>query len=217
MRLTAIQIAVSILAITSVASIFGGAPGDETLAARIQRLIKQMGDENFTKRESASRELEAIGAPAIDALQKAATSNGDAEIRGRARRILDCFAARELAAAAKKELSSWEGVWEGNGKQKFIIKGDRWLWGDATTKPDENPIKNRITIVQVGKTTTFADLVVSDGTAEKKVCHAIFRLDGDTLHYCGTYDPFRPTEFRTTVNTFYVAWKRVAKSGMGMK
>jgi hypothetical protein len=35
MRLTAIQIAASVLAITCVVSIFGGALGDEKLAARI--------------------------------------------------------------------------------------------------------------------------------------------------------------------------------------
>jgi len=43
------------------------------------------------------------------------------------------------------------------------------------------------------------------------VARAIFRLDGDTLHYCGTYGSVRPTQFRTSSNEFYVAWKRVKK------
>src|SRR5262245_46458426 len=212
MRLIGIWIAAAVLAVASAASVFGGDPANETAPARIQRLIKQLGHDRFAKREEASKELDAIGEPAIDALRKATASDGDAEIRCRAQRILDAFAARAQAAAAKKELASMQGVWEGNGKQKFIIKGDRWLWGDATTRSDEIPTTHRITIVEVGKTATFAELVVVDGKTEK-ICRAIFRLDGDTLHYCGTYDLFRPTEFRTTLNTFYVAWKRVPTGG----
>jgi hypothetical protein len=67
----------------------------------------------------------------------------------------------------------------------------------------------------VGEKTIQADVVVADGTPERKVCRAIYRLDGDTLHYCGAFELFRPTEFRTTRNSFYVAWNRVPKGGSG--
>src|SRR5262245_49977844 len=44
---------------------------DEPLADRVVRLIKQLGHEKYAKREQASKELEAIGAPALDALRQA--------------------------------------------------------------------------------------------------------------------------------------------------
>jgi uncharacterized protein (TIGR03067 family) len=186
---------------------------NESLSARVARLVDQLGHKEFAKREAASKELQAIGEPARDALMKAA-AGADPEVRRRAQKILDSFAARARAAAAKKELAAWQGEWVGNGNQKFIIKGDRWLWGDATTKPDD-PSANRIVIVEVGKAATLTDMIVADGTAERKVCRAIFHLDGDTLHYCGTYDWFRPTEFRTTPSSFHVAWRRVQKVESG--
>jgi len=191
------------------AGLFGDPP-DEPTADRVARLIKQLGHEEFARREEASKELDAIGEQVFDALQKAATSDGDAEIRSRAQRILDTFTARAQAAAAKKELAAWEGVWVGNGGQKLIFKGDRYLWGDATVKPDATPT-NPLAIVEVGKMVTVAELVVGEGTPAQKVCHAIFRRDGDTLHYCGTYGDSRPTEFKPTEENTYYAWKRVTK------
>src|SRR5690348_15156304 len=49
--------------------------GPETpTPAAIQRLITQLGSDEFTEREAASRRLEAIGEPALPALHKAAAS-----------------------------------------------------------------------------------------------------------------------------------------------
>jgi hypothetical protein len=39
---------------------------------------------------------------------------------------------RPTRAAAKKDLAKWEGEWTGNGGQRFIVKGDRWMWGDGS-------------------------------------------------------------------------------------
>jgi hypothetical protein len=50
----------------------------------------------------------------------------------------------------------------------------------------------------------LADLHVPDN----RVVKAIFRLDGDVLHYCGTYDLPRPTEFVQRGDPYYVAWQR---------
>src|SRR6266571_2059045 len=41
----------------------------------IVRLIKQLGSDKFKEREAASKRLAEIGEPALDALDKAATSN----------------------------------------------------------------------------------------------------------------------------------------------
>src|SRR5262249_21498260 len=56
--------------------------------SRITRLIQQLGDEEFALREAASTALEMLGEPALPALRNAAASSLDAEIRARARAIL---------------------------------------------------------------------------------------------------------------------------------
>ncbi len=61
----------------------GEAPNKE----KIDKLIEQLGSGNFTERENAAKELETIGAPALEALRKAAKSS-DAEVRKRAKTIL---------------------------------------------------------------------------------------------------------------------------------
>jgi WD40 repeat protein len=54
------------------------APAD----AEVARLVKHLGDDNFDKREVASKGLEAIGEPALEAVTKTATSS-DLEVRRR--------------------------------------------------------------------------------------------------------------------------------------
>jgi WD40 repeat protein len=60
----------------------------------IERLIRQLGHENFREREAASRRLLAIGAPAWDALRKAVAASDDPEIRQRAARLVQALAKR---------------------------------------------------------------------------------------------------------------------------
>jgi hypothetical protein len=62
-------------------------PAREPDAAAIARLVKRLGDPKFTEREKATRALEAIGFPAIDALRKAAKDK-DGEVAHRARRLV---------------------------------------------------------------------------------------------------------------------------------
>ena len=50
----------------------------------IERLIKQLGSDEFEEREAASKALKKVGKPALKALHEAATENADAEIRSRA-------------------------------------------------------------------------------------------------------------------------------------
>src|SRR6185436_2100815 len=100
-----------------------------------------------------------------------------------------------LAAAAEKELARWQGEWTGNGGQKFLVKGDRWAWGTAGTWTLDEQTANRLLIVGVGEKLIHADLMVGDPANGGRVARAIFRLDGDTLHYCGTYGSVRPTQF----------------------
>ena len=67
--------------------------GKEAKADRVADLSRQLGHEEFAKREAASRELDAIGAPALDALRKAA-SHDDPEVRRRAEQILQAVTGR---------------------------------------------------------------------------------------------------------------------------
>jgi hypothetical protein len=55
---------------------------------RIDRLIRQLGSDEFSQRDGASRQLEKIGPPAVEALRAAAASNKDAEVRRRAADIV---------------------------------------------------------------------------------------------------------------------------------
>lgn len=56
-------------------------------ADRVQDLIRKLGSEDYAVREQATEELRKIGAPAREALRKAAESD-DPEIRERAQRLL---------------------------------------------------------------------------------------------------------------------------------
>ena len=55
--------------------------------AEIARLVKQLGDDDFDKREAATARLKEIGEPALDAVTKAARSR-DPEVRLRAEDII---------------------------------------------------------------------------------------------------------------------------------
>ncbi len=71
-------------------------------AARIQKLVEQLGSAEFQDREKAAQELEAVGEPALPALRKAAAGD-DAEVKARAAKLVTQIerraeSARELAA-----------------------------------------------------------------------------------------------------------------------
>jgi uncharacterized protein (TIGR03067 family) len=94
-------------------AVSGGPPADppsEPVADRVARLVRQLGDKNYAKREAASKELDAIGEPARDALTKA-VAGGDAEVGRRARTVLDSLDVRARAAAAKADLAKLQGTW----------------------------------------------------------------------------------------------------------
>jgi hypothetical protein len=56
-------------------------PSDQ---ATIAKLIEQLGSNEFEQREKAQKELDAIGAPALEALRKAADGHSQTEVRMRA-------------------------------------------------------------------------------------------------------------------------------------
>jgi RNA polymerase sigma factor (sigma-70 family) len=76
-------------------------------AARIDRLIKQLGSVKPPERRAAAEALDAIGRPALKALRKASTSNADAEVR-RAAGCLILGIENKLVLEARKALP---GTW----------------------------------------------------------------------------------------------------------
>src|SRR5258707_521154 len=70
-------------------------------AERVAKLVKQLGSDDFEEREKASKELEAIGGPALDALRAAAKSE-EAEVKTRAASLLQ---KAEKKAIAEKVLT----------------------------------------------------------------------------------------------------------------
>src|SRR5687767_749959 len=98
----------TLLGIIVLAVVLRDGPAEDGPTDRIAGLIQQLGHREFAKREAASKELDAIGEPALGALRKAATDR-DAEVRQRAERIIQAVTGRIHAAAARKELARWEG------------------------------------------------------------------------------------------------------------
>src|SRR3954462_633112 len=98
------------LALVAVLGTSQGDPTDDAQRGRIGALVRQLGDKEFARREAASKELDAIGEPARDAL-KAATAGADAEVRQRAEKVLVSLDAKARAAAARADLDRLQGTW----------------------------------------------------------------------------------------------------------
>jgi uncharacterized protein (TIGR03067 family) len=184
-----------------------GDPGKETEAGKIVRLIRQLGDDAFAKREAASKELEAIGALALAALRKAAASSDDPEIRWRAKRIGEAV----TAGAARAELTRLQGVWtvasyEIEGKQlpgmdrrsTMTITGDRWVakWArqDGGVQVESGTLK----IVNPDKAPLAVDFMHLGGPHKGSTVFAISQVDSGTFKFCyHVRAEARPTGFVT--------------------
>ncbi|HEY7157478.1 MAG TPA: hypothetical protein VH575_26220 [Gemmataceae bacterium] len=75
-------------------------PKQSVDAAQLERLIRQLGSESFEEREAASKELDAIGQPAMPALRKARES-ADLEVRRRVAALLKSIEQKRLRMRAK--------------------------------------------------------------------------------------------------------------------
>src|SRR5437868_9619016 len=85
--------------------LLAAAPPAGPSGAEVERLIEQLGDDDFDVREAATARLKLAGEPALDALHKATTSD-DLEVRRRAKRVVSAVGARlygpELLLAGHK-------------------------------------------------------------------------------------------------------------------
>jgi hypothetical protein len=101
---------------------------DET---KIARLIRQLGDDDFEVRESASQKLEKLGQPALAALRKALSSE-DLEIRRRAVRLIERITDRLTRTDVEKVPPPKGAVVLFSGKQKDL---EGWVDRDGSSKP----------------------------------------------------------------------------------
>jgi hypothetical protein len=76
------------LGLVAVSGLLRGETGKDRGAERIAALIRQLGDDNFARREAASKALAALGEKALAALRTKAVANPDPEIRRRAEKLL---------------------------------------------------------------------------------------------------------------------------------
>jgi hypothetical protein len=100
-------------------------------APEIDQLIRQLGASKFVERQAASKALEALGTAARQALSRAAAS-GDAEVRNRAKRLLQALARKEgtwycsLRPEARPDLTRECSILAADGKLYVINEnGDR--------------------------------------------------------------------------------------------
>ena len=106
------------LSVLALSTIWGGSTQKDEETKQVESLIQQLGDDDFTKRDSASKELEALGDKAIPLLRKAAEGD-DAEARWRAQLI--------LAAPQRKSLSI--------GLPLTLIKAGDFRMGSPDNEP----------------------------------------------------------------------------------
>jgi WD40 repeat protein len=72
--------------------------------AAVARLIEQLGNEDYAKRQEAARQLQKIGAPALAALEKTVRSHGDPDVRLRAALVV-----RSISQEAWEQVRRTEG------------------------------------------------------------------------------------------------------------
>jgi hypothetical protein len=71
-------------------------------AAAIDKLIAQLSSEDFDTRNQATKSLDAIGEPALDALRKAAETNADPEVRMRSATLVRLIEQRAASSSFLK-------------------------------------------------------------------------------------------------------------------
>lgn len=192
------------LVVLAASAVGCGQPAEETITERVARLVRQLGHDEFRKREAASKELDNIGEPALEGLRKAASAD-DAEVPRRAELLVQTITGRRRAAVTKKELEKLQGAWfltyyETNGRQvsgenkghTFTIKGDKW----STHVGGQLYNAGTVTSIEVNGKYNTIDCLITEGYNVGVTNPSIYTFDGNILK-CAYRAGLRPTEFAT--------------------
>ena len=170
------------------------APG--TMDEQVSRLIGQLDADTFGEREIAMWRLIEIGEPALSQVRKAA-KGPSAEVKQRCRAILR----RVYQDLGLPKLC---GTWQSEKGFTFTVEGARWRWD---TREANGGTGGTLAIVEIERDLMQVNMFVERGWSRGRTVKAIFRRDGGTLHYCGTYDKPRPRSFQGELDPYYVEWK----------
>jgi uncharacterized protein (TIGR03067 family) len=161
------------------------APPARVDTKRIAALVRQLGDEEFDRREEATRALNDVGEPALPALRLAVAKSDNLEIRRRARRLTEVIAGRLAARDQARLEGTWDGIsFELNGARtasdaKVVIDG-----GKSVSTPRNGGGQSRYTLRIVDATSMprKVDFIDPNGL----VWQAVYAFEGDKFIYCGS-------------------------------
>ncbi|MBA4063402.1 MAG: hypothetical protein C0501_06755 [Isosphaera sp.] len=105
----------------------------------------------------------------------------------------------------RAELGRWAGSWRSAAGDAVRVVRNRWFESPRVGGPCEAYVK----VADVREGLALADLEFRDGEHRGRTCRAIVRLDGDTLHFCGTFDDPRPSVFEPEGTSFLRVFQRV--------
>src|SRR5258706_12132584 len=97
MRIALILLLIALL--TPLRAAAAPAPASQPASDEIKKLIDQLGDNDYPKREEAAKKLKAVGKPALPALKEAIAGNEDPEVVSRAQALVKRIEIRPLPAA----------------------------------------------------------------------------------------------------------------------
>lgn len=135
-RSAALSVAAALL---TVVPSFADAPPDKPDADAIARWVRQLGDDDFDRREEASQKLQDAGEAALPALYEAAGKDADAEVRARARKIARAIE-QDLWPELKSIAGGTPGYWWNrcaftpDGKLALVTGGGVFLYDLDTGK-----------------------------------------------------------------------------------
>ena len=125
-------------------------------AARISKLVAQLGSDDFDAREKASAELDAVGEPALDALREAVKST-DEEVHKRAETLVSAI---EKRAASRNALAPRRVhlVYKDTPVKEAVEDFKKQSGYDITLHGPENKLKDRTVTLDTGDVTFWQAL-----------------------------------------------------------
>lgn len=159
--------------ILGIATASGQMPDTPEVAARVRELIRDLGADEFHKREAASKELVEIGQPALEALRRAAKESQEPEVQYRAQALIEQIpiavalqARQKELASLRKELAQTQPALDFKGLKPALDHSGQ-LTDNETWKADRTHRVTGLVTVPAGKTLTIepgATVLLADRT-----------------------------------------------------